>query len=364
MLRQFSQRVTEPQPRSSGWCNHRQIGLWLAGAILALTGLQAAAAETLNAGLRQWSYMHYDTRVEVAIWYPTSDRATAINAGPFTPYAASNAVLPASEKHPLLLLSHGTGGSNIAHHTIAEVLAAAGYIVAAPTHPGDNYQDRSLLTSEQFFDERPRQLTSLLNAITQDPTYAALIDTSRIGAIGHSAGGYTVAAMVGASPDRDGLITHCTNVEDDPSCDYGDPTIGTVGVSSSPFRLPPNPQVKASELSISSVVLLAPLGSVIDKESRIDDNVAIRVIAAEFDEILPHRYHRQRLQQIAPHAEISSAPGAGHFSFISPVNAAWQQSLGEVALDPAGFDRGAFNTQLGQTLINWFNTTLPAESAQ
>jgi predicted dienelactone hydrolase len=358
MLRQFSKRATEYQPRVTGSRNHTRIGVWLTGAWLALSGLQAGAVEASNAGLRQWTYEHYDTRVEVAIWYPTSDRAVAINAGPFTPYAASNAALPASGKHPLLLLSHGTGGSNIAHHPIAEALASAGYIVAAPTHPGDNYQDRSLLASEQYFDERPRQLTSLLNALTEDATFAALIDTSRIGAIGHSVGGYTVAAMVGASPDRAALIEHCTSVDDDPSCGYGDPTIGTTGVSDSPFQLPANPQVKASELSISSVVLLAPLGSVIDKESRIDDKVAIRVIAAEFDEILPHQYHRQRLQHIAPHAEVSSAPGAGHFSFIAPVNAAWQQSLSEVAIDPAGFDRSAFNTQLGQTLIEWFNTTL------
>lgn len=158
---------------------------------LALLAIMPVAATTLvattktNAGLMQWTFTHHNSNVPVAIWYPTTEPADHIKAGPFTLTAANNPPLE-NKKHPLLILSHGTGGSNIAHHTIAEELAKAGFLVAALTHPGDNYQDRSLVSDERYFDERPRQLEALLYEISRDPQLKDLIDINRIGAIGHS----------------------------------------------------------------------------------------------------------------------------------------------------------------------------------
>ena len=328
---------------------------------LALNGLRPVAADTSNAGLLPWSFDYHDTSVPVAIWYPTREPARYINAGPFTPLAASNAALPAG-KHPLVIISHGTGGSNIAHHPIATALAQNGFMVAALTHPGDNYQDRSLVADDRYFDERPRQLTALLHALTADERLGVLIDRNRVGAIGHSAGGYSVAVLAGASPNRQALIAHCMSADDDPSCSYRDPSIGVTSATDKPFTPPENNvDAPASDVpQIRSVALLAPLGSVIDESSLIDANVAITVITAQLDSVLPHQYHRSRLEKVAPHGRFKEVKGAGHFSFIAPVETAWKQQLGEVAEDPSGFDRDAFNTQLGQELTQWFKETLAA----
>ncbi len=324
--------------------------------IAALTIPPAVATEA-GADLLDWSFDYHNTPVTVAIWYPADEPPVAIDAGPFTLQVAAGSE-PSPHKHPLVVVSHGTGGSNIAHHPLAEALAQAGYLVAALTHPGDNYQDRSLVADERYFDERPRQIAALLNALAADEKLRTLIDDSRIGAIGHSAGGYAVAANIGARPDREGLMAHCQTATNDPSCHYKDPTIGVSSPSSNAFALPAEIKTVQPAWKIRSAALLAPLGSVIDAASRINEDVDVLLIGAEHDEILPHRYHLQRLTDVAPHAEVKSAAGAGHFSFIAPINAAWQSPLGEVAIDPPGFDRARYNRQLGRELVAWFDRTL------
>ncbi len=352
----------------------QRINRIIKAALLAVGALQSvamasdSAAPGTSAGLMMWSFGYHDTDVSVAIWYPSSAPARAIPAGPFTLHAASNGDwFPASApegRYPLIILSHGTGGSSIAHHRIAESLAQAGYLIAAIEHPGDNYQDRSLVANAQYFDERPRQLNALLSALASDPVLSARIDPTRVGAIGHSAGGYSVAALLGATPDRQALRAHCAEQNDDPACGYADPTIAVVSQTDTPFQLPAQTDTQSNinnlqpAFAIRSAALLAPLGSVVSESSRISAEIDVLIMDAELDAILPAHYHADRIQRSAPHARRSTAMGAGHFSFISPVVTAWRESLGEVAQDPSGFDRDQFNTRVSQSLQAWFDATL------
>ena len=92
---------------------------------------------------------------------------------------------------------------------MAEALAARGYLVAALRHPGDNWQDQSLRTqrAEQYFDERPRQVSRVIDTLLADPAWSPRIARdargARVGAVGHSAGGYTVIALAGGQKGSD-----------------------------------------------------------------------------------------------------------------------------------------------------------------
>jgi predicted dienelactone hydrolase len=44
---------------------------------------------------------------------------------------------------PLVVISHGNGGSNLGHHELATYLASHGFIVATLEHPKDNFHDQS-----------------------------------------------------------------------------------------------------------------------------------------------------------------------------------------------------------------------------
>ena len=50
------------------------------------------------------------------------------------------------DKLPLVVVSHGDGGSMLAHHDAAEMLVDAGLIVGAIDHPGDSSSDLSRVT--------------------------------------------------------------------------------------------------------------------------------------------------------------------------------------------------------------------------
>ena len=337
------------------------------GRSLALALLLACTSFTINAntaatGFLPWTFTYQKTRVDSAIWYPAEGNTERIVAGPFTLRTVNTDIsTQVSRRLPLILISHGTGGSALAHHTLAESIAAAGYLVAAIEHPGDNYKDRSLVANRQYFEERPRQLLAMLNAMLYDEQLSAIIDRQCIGALGHSVGGYTVFALVGAKPDRAGLIRHCATVDDDPACNYADPDIGVTATGVTSFQLQPDKTADikvATRQVIKSAVALAPLGSVVDSHIGLDESVPVSIVTAQHDTILPSRYHLSKLSQIAPHAVITRAKGAGHFSFISPVNENWHNQLAEVAKDPLNFNRYEFHNQLGAQLVQWFDTTL------
>ncbi len=127
--------------------------------------------------------------------------------------------------------SHGIGGIELGHSVLAQALARNGYLVAALCHPGDNWQDRSLMekSPERYFDERPRQASRVIDAILVDPLWKDRIASDgqgpRVGALGHSAGGYTVLALAGARPDLSRLRQHCQAeaLEDPILCSIGRP---------------------------------------------------------------------------------------------------------------------------------------------
>lgn len=80
-----------------------------------------------------------DARVSLALWYPAEAGAAtrSITMGPFSVRAAPGAPAAANVRG-LILVSHGTAGTELGHARLAEALAARGYLVAALRHPGDN----------------------------------------------------------------------------------------------------------------------------------------------------------------------------------------------------------------------------------
>lgn len=120
---------------------------------------------------------------------------------------------------PLIIFSHGFGGCAQQSNSLMKALANAGYAVLAPNHKdegcdkyfgnmalafgaGNRRPERPFTEPQNWNDAteagRRDDMTALLNyALTTTP-YKDAIDTSKIGALGHSLGGYTVLGMAGA----------------------------------------------------------------------------------------------------------------------------------------------------------------------
>lgn len=115
--------------------------LWSCLGLLALPVLMPpTAAEATEAGWRQITIPVSSSNpaaIPVALYYPTQMPARAFPMGPSTVRVAIGAT-PDAKVKGLIIISHGTGGSELGHTSLAEALARHGYLVAALRHPGDN----------------------------------------------------------------------------------------------------------------------------------------------------------------------------------------------------------------------------------
>ncbi len=108
-------------------------------------------------------------------------------------------------RHPLVLFSHGNNGLRIQSFFFAAHLASHGFVVVSPDHHGNTFPDTLAgVVDPAASVNRPLDLSFLIDAFLAfdgEPGnfFEGAIDPDRIGASGHSFGGYTVFALAGGS---------------------------------------------------------------------------------------------------------------------------------------------------------------------
>jgi predicted dienelactone hydrolase len=148
--------------------------------------------------------------LEAGIWYPSNAPATEQPLGLFRQTVAPGGAI-AGRGRPLIVMSHGTGGSFEGHYDTALALAEAGFVVAAVTHTGDNYRDQSQFTQ---LDNRSRHIKALIDYVLASWPRHAAIDRARIGMFGFSAGGFTTL-VIGGTPDMTRVGPFCAEHPDE-----------------------------------------------------------------------------------------------------------------------------------------------------
>jgi predicted dienelactone hydrolase len=152
-----------------------------------------------------------DRMLGIDCWYPAlpGDRPESVyellpGIG-FTATALADAP-PEPRPHPLVIWSHGRSGTRSSYAMLCEGLAARGYVVIAPDHPGDTLGDWLLgaavddATNET---QRVDDVRFVIDAALGDRPGLDLlpeVDASRVAVAGHSYGAYTAFALAGAEP--------------------------------------------------------------------------------------------------------------------------------------------------------------------
>jgi predicted dienelactone hydrolase len=179
-------------------------GLWLLAATFAHSAEAIGFRETeLDAGGPR--------PLHVSMWYPTNDRGKTVTVGENRAFKGIAAVRDGgsdTKTRPLVLLSHGYGGSWRNLNWLAGELVRQGYIVAAPDHPGTTTFNKDPVQAAQLW-ERPHDLSRVVDMLRKDPALAGEVDMNRIAAIGHSLGGWTVAALAGVRFDVERFDRDC-----------------------------------------------------------------------------------------------------------------------------------------------------------
>jgi predicted dienelactone hydrolase len=125
---------------------------------------------------------------------------------------------------PLVVLSHGFGSHRTFLTYLARHLASHGITVAALEHPGSNGVEvnrrtrngnlQDLIPASEFSD-RPQDVSFLLDELAkvnnQPGVLNSQLNTDKVTVIGHSLGGYTALALVGAELDLEHLRKFCQN---------------------------------------------------------------------------------------------------------------------------------------------------------
>ena len=310
-----------------------------------------ASARADGVGFRD---IHVDVdgeRLITALWYPTEEATGRTTIGPFTMDASRGA--PVGEgRYGLVLLSHGTGGGRLNHRDTAIRLAETGYIVAAPEHAGDSWRDGRYSGTWENWRRRPRQLSAVLDRLLGDAEFGRRIDRARIGAVGHSAGGYSVLALIGGRADMAVLARHCTQRrEQDPEfCGYGRPG----GHDDLPMP-------DLSDRRVGAVVAVAPVGALFGDDAFSGVAVPAQVHRLEADRVLREPWHAENIVRLmGDHARLVVHPMAHHFAFISPFPPALANEVGAAGRDPEGFDRRAFLAEIDEQILRFFDESLPA----
>jgi len=265
----------------------------------------------------------------VLVQYPTHTSSTPTNFGPYTMDVSPNADTM-SGHFPLVIISHGNGGSYLLYRTISTFLAKNGFIVAMLEHYGNNRNNNELETSTENLQFRPRHVSLTIDYLLSQDIFGQSVSIDKIAIIGHSFGGYTALALAGGKPWTQ--------------------TGQQIEVQ--------------SDTRIKAMVLMAPAAAYYIPKNSLDKvDIPILLLIAEHDKFTPNKWTSEVVVNGVPDKSkviLKTISNAGHFSFISPFPATMKNSNFLPSTDPDGFDREEFHKELPTEILNFLNDKLIA----
>ncbi|SCA56424.1 conserved hypothetical protein [Candidatus Terasakiella magnetica] len=307
---------------------------------------------TYSAGFSSFRTSDPDGTLSCALWYPTTEPAQNFRQGVYDFFAAKNAEI-ATGSFPLIMMSHGSGGTRFGHCKTAEFLAQNGYMVLAPEHPNNNFFDDSGVGSAHTYQYRSHHLKSALDGLLSAQKWYSSINAQKIAVFGFSLGGYTALTCVGAKPNVKGLAQHIrANREFDPIFS-GYEVIVRDGFEEEFLPTTPDPRYKAC-------IALAPVsGGLFPASSLSKVTCPVQIFRAERDMILRHPFHADEIRQgLTTSCEYHVTEKAGHFSYLSPVREEAKAALGELANDDHGFEREAEHEKIHHLILDFLHKAL------
>jgi predicted dienelactone hydrolase len=287
-------------------------------------------------------------QIPVTLTYPTSQPVTPHTLGPFTLEVALDAE-PTDGRFPLVIMSHGSGGSAFPDHALASTLVRAGFIVAQPLHEGNNHRDNTL-AGPATFQRRPSEAIQVLDALAQDPRWSRRLQLDRVGVHGMSAGGVTALALAGAQWRMLNLVRHCDRHThaDEGFCFVGatEPEaraaresrfksarywpefvlpsdLKTLHGGRTPTAEQPDPR---PDPRVAAVTLMVPVAAIFSAESLARIRIPVGLVSAQNDNVLVPRFHSDHVLQHCTTCEpLADLPNAGHFDVLWP----WPDSVAQ-----------------------------------
>lgn len=270
----------------------------------------------------------------------------------------------------LVVISHGSGGGPWVHADLARRLADAGFVVAMPTHRGDNTRDDGE-PGPVSWARRPAEVSRAIDAVARDPRFAPALKLDRVGVYGQSAGGHTALSLAGGrwSPAR--FRDHCrAHIAEDFNACVGLATRLTGGPLDGfkqwlalrilGSRFSDEADQSHHDARIAAVVAGNPAAADFDPASLAAPAVPLGLITTRGDRWLGPRFHGDRiLAACRPRCEhLADLASGGHGALLSPLPAGFDGLLGDLLNDPPGFDRAAEVPALEARIVDFMRRHL------
>jgi predicted dienelactone hydrolase len=165
---------------------------------------------------------------------------------------------------------------------------------------------------------RARDLSALIDGMLADPTFGPRLDPARIGAAGHSLGGYSVIAIAGGITSLAHFREFCASSAADKTCrsppEFPDLRAKIVALAKSDpaFRAAWEEDGRSSrDARVHAVFAMAPaLGQAFVPASLAEIDIPVAIVAGAAEGIVPVRSNAQFLAATIPHASLTILPGA------------------------------------------------------
>ncbi|MGL4490930.1 MAG: alpha/beta hydrolase family protein [Rhizobiaceae bacterium] len=339
---------------------------FMTGSVIALAlSIAPSLAETKNTGVINFTFdaKHRERLVQSILFYPAE-------AGGIPEWIGANAVFkgvevrrdakPEQHKHPLIIISHGSGGSAGNLAWLAKRLVTEGFTVAIPNHQGSTSADSTPETTIPAVWERPADVSALIDALSVSRSVSAFTNTSDISALGFSLGGQTVLSLAGVEFEAAGLAQHCHENSNSPECIWfakGDAVIsGHVDLTKIDAR---RFDVSHPDERIRRIIAIDPafVPSIkMHTLEKVSQKVQIMNLGVGRD--IPIGIKADLVAAAIPGARYDTLEGANHFDFIAECKSLswvflWMASEDPICAQSANRSRRDIHTEIADKIIKF-----------
>jgi len=311
-------------------------------------------------------------------WYPAIDAAIEFErlvGPPRAPIFTMGAVAENAElnhrhdRWPVVLLSHGTGGSADTLGWLGRRLASSGYVALAVNHHGNTGIEPYRAEGFACWWERSRDLSVLLDQLSTAGEFAARLDLKCVFAAGFSLGAHSALALLGTTTKIDLFLSW----------------LGTQEVQRGPREFPdiaeriPRLMEKSQTFRdswarqsneyrderVRAVFAMAPPATVrgFTTDSLLENSIPVQIMVGASDQEAPPKSGAIWLQERMTNSQLTilDAP-TGHYAFLNEATKHGRRTLPDICVDANGVDRRAIHDRAANAAIALFRSQPEGET--
>lgn len=313
--------------------------------------------------------------IQWSAWYPAVPEAVeqVIAVPRKSPLFVMGRAAPDAEIHsdgerlPVVLLSHGTGGTASSLGWIAEALARIGHVVIGVNHHGNTASEPYRAEGFLCWWERPRDLSVAFDLLASEGAFADRLDTDHVACVGFSLGGYTALSLLGAITEthRFGEWARSARLEGGPRefpdlADRVEPLLRDSAAFRSSWE---RQSVSYWDRRMAAAIVLAPAPPVraLAPDSLAGILVPVTLMVGEADLEAPMNECARWLNERLPTSELHSlGHDVGHYTLLCTGTEKGRELESDIFIDAPSVDRQAVHQRAVRIAVKAVRSTPPS----